>query len=104
MTDDDERQVLKLMKILHVLVWPVLAVGIFGLWVTATTETNSLAKTCALVGSLLCFALAWILYNGSNKIVPMLDEAITERDIRKTEWQEKLTRPEQNISKKDAEK
>lgn len=36
MTDDDERQVLGLIMKLHLAVWPLVAIGLFGLWATVT--------------------------------------------------------------------
>lgn len=102
MTDDDERQVLGLIKKLHLAVWPLVAIGLFGLWATVTTDMTALPRTCGLIGSLLCFYLAWVLHNGATKIVPMLAEAIADRDARKSEWKSKLAQPEdENLNKGD---
>jgi hypothetical protein len=91
MTDDDEREVVKVLKWASIVGWFSAGAGVFGLYVLLFTTQPALHTGLLLVGSLAAFYLAWITIFQGRQLTSDLEKGISHRSQRKANWEAKTS-------------
>lgn len=86
MTDDDERQILTLIRSARVLGVFSCFAGLLGLYALFQTPSHIMANVLMLMACAVSFYLAWLCIFDGTKIIRGLEAMITVREKRKADW------------------